>query len=144
MHAQGPGKLCFCYHGLQKIIPKENVFMQSLYRQKPFVAARKEIPDARWGRKKWLLLLHLSSRVFVAKGGYAQKPFTLMGDGEISLCHNISHAPLYLYVHSGWMKQSVLLSSAASPTPPTFLMTRPRAQRGRFHTFLFSEVRGCF
>jgi hypothetical protein len=36
--------------------------MQSLYlyyRQKPFVAARKEIPDARWGRKKWLLLLHL-------------------------------------------------------------------------------------
>jgi hypothetical protein len=41
--------------------------MQSLYRQKPFVAARKEIPDARWGRKKWLL--HLSSRVFVAKGG---------------------------------------------------------------------------
>jgi len=61
-----------------------------------------------------------SSRVFVAKGGYAQKPFTLMGDGEISLRHNISHAPLYLYVHSGWMKQSVLLSSAASPTPRPF------------------------
>lgn len=74
-------------------------------------------------------------RVFVAKGCSTENRSLHIGDGEISLY--ISHEPLRAF----WGAQFAVID-CHQPNPPTFLMTRRGG--GGFHTFLFSEVRGCF